>query len=218
MAKALTQRDRREHRVFVDQHDREYDATIERITGDPCEVLRPRFNAPWRLPEDQKYYLYRTDPTDLQLVVLNYDAYIDDVHAARKQLQRELDQRGYTKYKEAYDPRNPPQELLAALGSPLALASPVPAIMAKRGDGWVLALLDENGQPYPKPDWADSVAVFRPALSRDDQILEEQLIASLPPELPEAAKPKGPGARRRRKRVRARTVGHGKAEPALVGA
>lgn len=207
MAKAIkSQADQRDHRLFVDQHDRVWDAVIEKETGDPCSTLRPRFRAPWMLPEDQKYYLYRTDPTDLQFLKLDYDRYIDDIYRAREDLKRVLHQVGVHRYKEAYDANHPPEEIVAKYGSPDALASPVPAIMAKRGDPWVLGVLREDGSAHPKPTWADAITEFAIRPSLDDRILAEQALLS---DLPEVATPaRGPGrpasARRRRALAAAR--------------
>lgn len=45
-SKVKGQEEQRRPETFVDQHGREYFANVELKTGDPCEVLQPRFKAP----------------------------------------------------------------------------------------------------------------------------------------------------------------------------
>lgn len=149
------QEEQRRPEAFVDRHGREYFANVELKTGDPCEVLQPRFKAPLEPEWFRKMLIPPVDDHDIVKMVprlqrakkgyqieIDYDAWIMKLQRALDRYQTKLYEGAKTmaKGKDAHDiATNPPPVLLAELGAP-----PLPPITfveaMKAGNKWALGL------------------------------------------------------------------------------
>lgn len=153
----------RMYRVAKDQHGRQWGAECDNRTNDPVGPLTPKFRAPWLPPIE--YVRWEYDPEEGRFSVrIRYD----ELKAKRRQDDAEwvkrLMQVGPELNGQAFDPSRPSLEVLAKVG-PRPESIRV-ALMAEKGDAWVLGLTERATIPA----WA--VPYFPPPLSADERELQ----------------------------------------------
>lgn len=154
-AQVKGQEEQRRPEMFVDRHGREYFANVELKTGDPCEVLQPRFRSPIAPEWARKMLLPPVDDHEVVKMVprlqrakkgyqveIDYDRWLAKWDRANEGRQRKLYEgaKAMAKGRDAHEiATNPPAILLAELGPP-----PMPPrtfIEAmKAGNKWALGL------------------------------------------------------------------------------
>lgn len=163
----------RTYRIAKDQHGRPWGAECDNRTNDPVGPLGPKFRAPWYPPREVLDWQY--DPAEGGFrVMIRYDHLKDTRRRDDREWTTRLMEVGVQLDGQAFDPTNPTLAVLQKVG-PRPESVRV-AIMAERGDAWVLGLADGAAMPA----WA--VPYFPPPESADDrevaQMEEEMALAA----------------------------------------
>lgn len=148
----------RSHMAHTDQHGREWDCTIDNRKESkfaPVTPPIPKFSAPFPgLVPPQ--HLVRPIIGKPGRLVIDYDAWLEDVRRARKAYTEQLRDYAHQRYQGqmvAVALENPPPDLLAMIGQP---PPPLDFIRAMRaGNKWALGIRRADGTPYPMPPWAE---------------------------------------------------------------
>lgn len=171
--------DKRRFQKLLDQHGREWGATIELKTGDPTGLIDPRFKAPLYPPPR---FLKVDSRKEYGRVEIDYDGWIGMLRRAWEHYNTELLQAARAMYGDAaaqkVEERPLPPALLAHVGPAPEFVEPV--LAAKAGDPWILGLSNV------RPKWADR---FMPVKAKRSQASDELAFmrAEAPQEVPETA-------------------------------
>ena len=151
--------DKRRFQKLIDQHGREWGATIELKTGDPTGLIDPHFTAPIYPPPR---YMKVDSRKEYGRVHIDYDGWIGMVRRAREEYDTRLLQAASALYGEAaaqkIEERPLPPALVAHVGVAPDYVEPV--LAAKAGDPWILGL------SQVRPKWADRFLPIRPKRAR----------------------------------------------------
>lgn len=178
-AGGFSQRDqRRPGTIFIDQHGREYHATIELKTGHPTGPLEPLFQAPLMPPMNYiRVGMDRRRPYDVKV---DYDAWLADLRTGWDEWKNRGDKLARLVHGEKYVAGAPfTRQIIEELGPSPQHVEPV--LAAKQGNAYVLgqttkvdvrlfALLQEDVQTrtvVTEPDFSQVVE------SLDDDTLDE---------------------------------------------
>lgn len=152
-AENFSQADQRSFRIFTDQHGREWQGMIEKITEHPTGPWAPRFSSP--LNKEIRPYLKIKDAAAGKFVI-DYDAWIRDLkqaHAAYALQEVQVANALYGDKGPQAIKDNDPQLALRLGPRPVAIER---VLAAKAGNRWVLGIPNpKTGQPEAKPKWAD---------------------------------------------------------------
>ena len=136
----------RKFRVFKDQFDRKWSCTIDTVTNDPIDNLRPHgWKAPWTLPQDC-IRLRHNEEDGSSRVDLMHGKRKADLRQAHKEWNERFMRVGYQRGGDDFDPANPSPAILYEVGPRPQPVEPV--IASERGDPWIL------GRSPDMPAWA----------------------------------------------------------------
>ena len=161
--KPASQPDKRRPMKLMDQHGREWFATIELATGDPTGPVDPRFKAPILPPPA---YIKVDSRKEYGRVDIDYDGWAQMLRSAHEHWRRELTQNANRMYGDAAAEKieSPPPPLIDVVGRAPEAVEPV--LAAQHGDPWILGLTDE------RPGWAD---LFFPLIEKKATDLPDEL-------------------------------------------